>query len=224
MSPSSRDTSLATGENGRTRRRRGPSKGDLKEQAILDTAWALLATKPVRSITVDELAAGARISRSTFYFYFDSRDAVVRALGARTMADLRSVGDPVPGGGSRGEQARAIIASLVARWRHSGSVLRAMDIVAENDPALREFWAGVSDPLVGVLAAAVEADRAAGVALPGPPDAHDLIRALVGMYWRAGRALSFTPPSTADDERLVDTLTSITMRAVYGTDDPARSD
>ena len=64
------------------RRRGRPSKGDLKEAAILDTAWHLLAEKPVTAITIEELAAGAGISRSSFYFYFDSRDAVVRALAA----------------------------------------------------------------------------------------------------------------------------------------------
>ena len=43
-------------------------------------AWELLAVKPIGEITIGELAAGANISRPTFYFYFDSRDAVVRAL------------------------------------------------------------------------------------------------------------------------------------------------
>ena len=31
-------------------------------------------------ITIEELASGAGISRPTFYFYFDSREAVIRAL------------------------------------------------------------------------------------------------------------------------------------------------
>ena len=32
------------------------------------------------AITIEELASGAGISRPTFYFYFDSREAVIRAL------------------------------------------------------------------------------------------------------------------------------------------------
>ncbi|HKT02116.1 MAG TPA: TetR/AcrR family transcriptional regulator, partial [Rugosimonospora sp.] len=79
-------------------RRRGPRKGDLREQAILDTAWRLLAVKPASTITVDELAAGAELSRSSFYFYFDSRDAAITALAARTAGELRSAVSAGTGG------------------------------------------------------------------------------------------------------------------------------
>ena len=51
-------------------RRRAPRKGDLTEQAILDTAERLLADRSLASIGIDELAAGAGISRPSFYFYF----------------------------------------------------------------------------------------------------------------------------------------------------------
>ncbi len=62
-------------------RRRTPRKGDLTEQAILDTAARLLAERPLSEIGIDELARGAGISRSSFYFYFASREALLRTLG-----------------------------------------------------------------------------------------------------------------------------------------------
>ena len=56
----------------RSGRRRGLGKGDLREQAILETAWRLPATKPIGErlgwsghLPVDELAAGAEISGSS---------------------------------------------------------------------------------------------------------------------------------------------------------------
>src|SRR5262245_31819762 len=74
-----------------SRRQRPPRKGDLREAAILDRAWALLAEKPLSHITIEDLVSGARISRSSFYFYFESKDAVIRALAARVEGEIRDV-------------------------------------------------------------------------------------------------------------------------------------
>jgi AcrR family transcriptional regulator len=68
--------------------RRRARKGDLKEQAILATCERLLGEKPLGEIGVDELAAGAGISRPTFYFYFESKNAVLRALVERLAEQM----------------------------------------------------------------------------------------------------------------------------------------
>ncbi|HKS99961.1 MAG TPA: hypothetical protein VJT31_10555, partial [Rugosimonospora sp.] len=85
-------------------------------------------------------------------------------------------------------------------------------------PELRAFWAGIAEPLIDDMAAGIEAARASGQALPAPPDAHDLARALTDMYWRAGRHASLDPPTPDAEQRLIDTLTVITLRAIYGAD------
>jgi hypothetical protein len=36
------------------------------------------------------------------------------------------------------------------------------------------------------------------------------------MYWRAGQQASLRPESAPDDDRLVETLTVITLRAIFG--------
>src|SRR5690242_10045406 len=63
-----------------TSRRRGARKGDAREADILRTFEELIATKPLSAISIDELALGAGISRSAFYFYFSSKDAVLTSL------------------------------------------------------------------------------------------------------------------------------------------------
>jgi AcrR family transcriptional regulator len=68
-------------------RRRRPSRGDLKEHAILETAERLLAEKSIHEIGVDELAQGAKISRPSFYFYFESKFAVLQALVDRVVQE-----------------------------------------------------------------------------------------------------------------------------------------
>jgi TetR/AcrR family transcriptional regulator, ethionamide resistance regulator len=201
-----------------SRRRGGPSKGDLKEIAILDTAWRLLAEKPVAAVTIEELAAGAGISRSSFYFYFDSRDAVVRALAARLSTELREtvVGVATSELSSR-DAISTVVAGLLQRWRLHGPLMQAMDVMAQSDAELRTFWSGVTDAVVTEAADVIERLRAGGTALNGPPTSLDLAWALTHMYWRAGQQASLGPDSAEDDARLVETLTVITLRAIYGT-------
>ncbi len=57
-------------------RRSSNHSGDDREQAILATAERLLQERPLADFSVDDLAKGAGISRPTFYFYFQSKNAV----------------------------------------------------------------------------------------------------------------------------------------------------
>jgi AcrR family transcriptional regulator len=201
-----------------TGRRRGASKGDLKEAAILDCAWELLGQKPVAEITIEELAKGAGISRPTFYFYFESREAVVRALAARVGEGLfATFGQPLDTTSDDAETViRRGIAAYMARWRKEGRVLRAMVPLYESDPEHRAFWDVIAGRVIDALAASIDDERAAGRALPAPPSSHELARVFVAMLWRTGYELSLQPPSAAEERRLVDTLTTVCLRTVYG--------
>jgi hypothetical protein len=76
--------------SGSTRRRTiGPRKGDIREQEILDAAENLLAKLGYQDMTVNEIAEAAGITRGALYFYFASKQAVVTALVARTVQELR---------------------------------------------------------------------------------------------------------------------------------------
>src|SRR5262245_14216226 len=85
MATTRNQSSSARGSGSRRQR----SRGDLKEAEILDCAWELLGHKAFSELTVDELAKGVGISRPTFYFYFESREAVIRALAERVADELR---------------------------------------------------------------------------------------------------------------------------------------
>jgi TetR/AcrR family transcriptional regulator, ethionamide resistance regulator len=200
-------------------RRRGRSRGDLKEQAILDTAWQLLADKPLSAIGIEDLARGAGISRPTFYFYFESREAVIRALGEVVLGNLRTALDePAPADATALDHLRSRLRTYLTAWVEQGPVLRAMVPLYESDPELRAFWDGVTDAFVAGFADAIETERTAGRALPGPPAADDLARALVAMFWRSGYDLSLRPTDdqAAEAERLVETLAQVNHRAIFG--------
>ena len=61
-------------------RRSSHLSGDDREKAILATAERLLEERPLADFSVDDLAKGAGISRPTFYFYFQSKNAVLLSL------------------------------------------------------------------------------------------------------------------------------------------------
>ena len=119
----------------RATRLRTPRKGDLTEQAILDTAERLLAERPLSEIAIDELARGAGISRPSFYFYFESREAILRTLSERMSEELyrssqvwlRRVHE------SPTEAIRRALEANVALWREHGPVLRATVQASERD-------------------------------------------------------------------------------------------
>jgi len=199
-------------------RRRGPRKGDLKEAAILDTAWRLLATKPLSLITTEDLASGAGISRSSFYFYFDSKEAVIITLADRVAAEIREATaaffevrvDASPAELRRG------VASYIERWKEKGPLLRSMYTLGEADESLRQFWDEVTEELLGSIATVIEVLRTKGLAPPGPPDAHDLVRVLFAMLWRTGYDISLGRFSPDEEQRLIDTLTRVCYTAVFG--------
>ncbi|CAM3956674.1 TetR/AcrR family transcriptional regulator [Kibdelosporangium persicum] len=197
---------------------RRPGKGDLTSQAILDTAERLLAERSLREIGIDELAAGAGVSRSTFYFHFESRDAVLYALSERVLREIYASGsvwfrrsDEPPGVAVR----RALTAA-VALWRKHGPVMRATVRGRETDPRLAELWEEAARRFVRSTAVQIESERRAGLALPGPPSARALARVLVLMNENTCYHQSMAASSDLWDAEIVDALTTIWLRSIYG--------
>jgi AcrR family transcriptional regulator len=199
-------------------RRRGPSKGDLKEQAILDACEELLARKPLREIEVAELARGAGISRPTFYFYFESKDAALRALVERIADEMQDKSERWLEGAADEPRvaARRSIEAAVQLWRDHGPVLRA---AVESLGSVGDFWEGIVRRFVEQSAERIAADRDAGMAPPGP-DPEALAKALVWMNERCFYTYSVGAGLSLSDDEIVDTLTEIWMRAVYGVTPP----
>ncbi|NUU24344.1 MAG: TetR/AcrR family transcriptional regulator [Streptomycetaceae bacterium] len=196
-------------------RRRGPSKGDLREQAILRTARTLLADKPLERITVDDLVSGAGISRPSFYFYFASKQAVFESL-------LDPVGDGImevaeawltSPGGSR-KDLRASLALLATLWARHGPLLK---VVLRDDATgtLLECRDRMIGRLVGNATTRIERDRASGLAPDGPPAA-TLAELMVQLLTRA--LTEAIGPSGTDPvpDALLDALSSVVGRSIYG--------
>jgi TetR/AcrR family transcriptional regulator, ethionamide resistance regulator len=212
------------------RGRRAPRpSGDDRELAILATAERLLAEQPLSSVSVDDLARGAGISRPTFYFYFASKDAVLLTLLDRVVAEAdaamaraASAFAGAAAGGASGpadavprEAWRQAIAAYYDTFRaHRGLTLAWAEARSTNSE-VRTLWGTVFEGWVQRSAAAIEAERARGAAPPGVP-ARDLAVALNSMNERVLYAtLSGDGPAVAEDD-VVGVLLEIWLSAIYG--------
>jgi AcrR family transcriptional regulator len=204
-------------------RRATRASGDDRERAILETAERLLEERPLSEISVDDLAKGAGISRPTFYFYFSSKDAVVltiidrlvaAAAGSREEA-LRTLAGGDPRGGLR-----QALEDLYGAFRSRRAVTLAAAELRMRNPEARELWTQVMEGWVADVTAVIEAERARGAAPDGEP-ARDLAIALVQMNERVQYGSFADESPSLEQDRVLDVLVEIWLRAIYGSAEPA---
>ena len=193
--------------------------GEDRERAILETAERLLAERPLHDISVDDLARGAGISRPTFYFYFASKEAVVLALLDRLVEEARSGIElaMLPSDPSR--VIRQGVGAVYETFRaHRPLVLAAIGL-RQTSGEVRELWSRVMEAFVAETADAIAAERARGAAPDGAP-ARQLAVALNLMNERVLQSTLEGQQPSIDGDNVVETLTVMWLRAIYGADAP----
>ncbi|MFY9265611.1 MAG: TetR/AcrR family transcriptional regulator [Solirubrobacterales bacterium] len=212
-----------TQEPGQARGRRvRRASGDERESAILETAEALLESQPFHEISIDDLARGAGISRSTFYFYFPSKEAVLLTLLDGVIAHADAGHDRAKAMLENNPAAflrDSINAYVTSFGSHRAVTLAGAEAHATN-PEVRKLWNQVREGWVQEAASAIAAERDRGAAPPGPP-ARDLAIALIQMNEGVLRATFAGDEPAVDEDDLIDVLHSIWLNAVYGHVPPA---
>jgi len=199
----------------RSRRSARPS-GDDRQRAIVEAFEGLLRTRPMADIAIDEIAAGATISRSGFYFYFPSKQAVLLELLDRMVAEVdeRLAGVGVPGDDPAGWW-RASIGVFVDVFGAHRAVTVTLAEARATIPELRDEWTRRSGRWIEQTAATIVAERRRGRARE-IVDARATSIALNAMNEHVLVA-SFgnEQPALAAEEAL-DVLTDIWCTTIYG--------
>ena len=183
---------------------------------ILDAAELLLAERPFLELSVDDLMARTGMTRSSFYHYFRSLDAVAIALMRRVQGEMMEAvapwlrvdyeGDPAVG------LEQGIRASAEVFARH-GLVLSAIHEASFRYEAVQREWRdGIVEDWIGAIAAQVRAQRERG--LTRVADAEEIARALLLMNTAVlVERLGKQPP---DPPKVVaDTLAEIWIGALF---------
>ncbi|ANZ41551.1 TetR family transcriptional regulator [Lentzea guizhouensis] len=183
----------------RTRRRRSaaPSKGDLREQRLLDVLGELLVVKGFDALTATEIAEGAGLSRGSMYFYFNSKQEALVALFARTVEALReksraAADDPAA-------PREAIATALYRtrdRWHEHGLVMRVAIDQSSSIPELSALWTETADIFIDAIAKTLV--RSGVEAHDGPDGARALASALCWMIERTFYHASAVSPEALD--------------------------
>jgi AcrR family transcriptional regulator len=198
--------------------RRGPTKGDRRREAIVAAVERLLRDRPIGSLSVEEIAAAAGISRPAFYFYFESKYAALNAGLAEVWDEMveaassffEDTGEPPS------RYVRGALADVGALWRQHEPLLVAMVEAAATDEPARELWDGWRDRWVDRVAERLEEERAAGRALPGPPDARSLARVLIAMNERSYYLDRRRRAAPAESRRMIEALAATWLAAIWG--------
>ncbi|MBO3676984.1 TetR/AcrR family transcriptional regulator [Streptomyces violaceusniger] len=166
------------------RRSAAPRKGDLREQALLDAAEALLEHTSLEELTVEAIAKGAGISRGSLYFYFGNKHEVLAALVERTMRTIRAAAD------STAQDAASPPVDVMERavhgvervWREHGTVMRAAVDYSALHPVVGSAWNDTVDAFAQAMTQVL--GRAGIPDEDGPGGAAALARALCWMTER----------------------------------------
>ncbi|MCV7173733.1 TetR/AcrR family transcriptional regulator [Mycobacterium manitobense] len=206
---------MTTAATARVSRGRRPIRrsGDEREQAILTTAERLLDERGFAAISVDELARGAGISRPTFYFYFPSKDAVLRTLWAQVIREVDTALEVLADTADGREVWRPGIKVFIDTFgAHRGVTMAAF---SSDNPEVRQMFSTFMSKWIDVTATAIEAERKCGAA-PVTLPAHDIATALNLMNERTLLA-AFTggSPAVATDQ-VLQTLVHMWTCAIYG--------
>lgn len=163
--------------------RRLPSKGERQRRAILDCLPGLLATRPITELTVGEIAAAARVRRSGFYFYFESKYAALAVITSEIWTELM---DRARFFSRADDETPADFISRTADialelWRDHEGVLMASVQAIPLDEQLATLWQDWNLRLADVTANQVLKDQQRGLAHPVSSDVPALTWMLLEM-------------------------------------------
>lgn len=164
-------------------RRAGETKGDRREEAILDACEALLASTGYDAMTVADIAHRAGIGRAGLYFYFGSKEEAVTALVARTVEQLWERSRAVQRTEDPRQAASTALRRTVELWSEHGPVMRTAIDLSVAVPAIGVLWTRTADLFIAAITTVLQ--RAGVPAGDAPTDAPAVARALCWMIERS---------------------------------------
>lgn len=200
-------------DRGRRARR---ATGDERERAILETFERELDGKSFHEISIDDLASGAGISRSSFYFYFPSKEAVLLTLLDRLFADADGTSDVARQRIADDPAAvvRESLTAYVAIFSSHRAVMRAGTDAQITSPDVMAVWNVVREGWIQMASSTIEEERARGAAPAGIP-ARDLAIALLNMNEGVMRTSFASDGPAISEESVLDTLQTVWINAIY---------
>lgn len=192
------------------------SRGDRQRDAIVVAVRELLEERSFADLSVSTISERAGVARSGFYFYFDSKYAVLAVIVADAMAELDKLTHdfaPREAGESPREFAKRMVGYAAAVFASNDPIMRACTLARNTDAQIREIMNDFEDGVIDKIVGLVQSD---GGARPITDDLAALVRTLT-----ATTALTLSHDSGfvgrgTDPARGVDVVIRLWLNALWG--------
>lgn len=194
-------------------------RGDKQRRAILQSVRELLEEKPFAELSVSTISDRAGVARSGFYFYFDSKYAVLAQILAEATHELEELTSYFAARGpdeSPAAFARRMVGSAAAVYAHNDPVVSACNVARNTDAEIRELLDAQISTVIDQIVGVVSDEMAAGTAHPISDDIPALVRTLgVTSALMLSGDTSFLGPD-GDVQRGVRVLEALWLNALWG--------
>jgi AcrR family transcriptional regulator len=156
-------------------------RGDKQRQAILQAVRELLVEKPFAELSVSTISDRAGVARSGFYFYFDSKYAVLAQILAEAgheLDELTQYFAPRGPDESPAAFAKRMVGSAALVYAHNDPVMSACNVARNTDAEIRELLDQQLDRVIEQIIGIVEDELRVGTAHPISDDIPALVRTL----------------------------------------------
>lgn len=134
------------------------TRGDRQREAIVTAVRELLQERSFADLSVSTISERAGVARSGFYFYFDSKYAVLAVILAEAgdlLDNLTHHFAPREPGETPAAFAKRMVGSAAAVYANDDPVLKACAVARNTDARIREmmddFYDGIIDKLIALL-------------------------------------------------------------------------
>ena len=157
------------------------SRGDRQREAIITAVRELLEERSFAELSVSTISERAGVARSGFYFYFESKYAVLAVIVADAMEELDKLTHdfaPREPDESPSEFAERMVGYAAAVFASNDPIMAACSLARSTDAQIREIMDDFQDTVVDKIVALVSQDTGAR---PVSPDIRALVRTLTAV-------------------------------------------
>jgi AcrR family transcriptional regulator len=140
------------------------SRGDRQRDAIVAAVRELLQERPFADLSVSTISERAGVARSGFYFYFDSKYAVLAVIVADAMAELDKLTHdyaPREQGETPAEFAKRMVGYAALVYTSHDPIMGACNQARNTDAQIREIMDDFQDTVIDKIVGLVKQDSGA---------------------------------------------------------------
>jgi AcrR family transcriptional regulator len=194
-------------------------RGDRQRQAIIDAVRELLQEIPFADLSVSAISDRAGVARSGFYFYFDSKYAVLAQILADATREFEELSQFFAARGkdeSPSSFAKRMVGSAVAVFGQPDPVMAACNVARTADAEIRKILDDQITAICDVITRHITAEVEAGTAHPISDDIPALVRSLGALSaWTLSGDSTFLGPD-GDLQRYAAVLEKLWLNAFWG--------